>query len=70
MKQSLSKYLPEASVDLVIDLLNQHPCKLKVVNNRKTKQPVPIHTRLRNLTVTTVQKKDNCEVNLSLEKTS
>lgn len=37
MKKNLSKYLPEASVDLVIELLNQHPCKLKVVNNRKTK---------------------------------
>jgi len=37
MKQQLSKYLPEASLDLVIDLLNQHPCKLKIVNNRKTK---------------------------------
>jgi len=37
MKQQLSKYLPDTSLDLVIDLLNQHPCKLKVVNNRKTK---------------------------------
>ena len=37
MKQSLSKYLPEASLELVVALLQQHPCKLKVVNNRKTK---------------------------------
>lgn len=37
MKQSLSKYVPEASLDLVIDLLDEYPCKLKIVNNRKTK---------------------------------
>ena len=37
MKKNLSKYLPEASLDLAVELLHQHPCKLKVVNNRKTK---------------------------------
>ncbi len=37
MKQNLSKYLSDTSVDLVIELLEQHPCKLKIVNNRKTK---------------------------------
>ncbi len=37
MKQNLSKYLSDTSVDLVIELLDQHPCKLKIVNNRKTK---------------------------------
>ncbi len=37
MKQNLSKYLGDTSVDLVVELLEQHPCKLKIVNNRKTK---------------------------------
>ncbi len=37
MKESLKKYIPLQSVDLVIELLNNYPCKLKVVNNRKTK---------------------------------
>lgn len=37
MKQSLSKYLPEVAIDPVIDLLDQYPCKLKIVNNRRTK---------------------------------
>ncbi len=40
MKQQqkiLSKYLPEKSVKLVIELLETHPCHLKIVNNRKTK---------------------------------
>lgn len=37
MRKSLSKYLPEAALDLVIDLLNRYPCKLKIVNNRRTK---------------------------------
>jgi len=37
MKEHLVKYLPENSVDLVIDLLNKYPCKLKIVNNRRTK---------------------------------
>jgi len=37
MKQVISKYLPDASVDLVIDLFEQYPCKLKIVNNRRSK---------------------------------
>jgi len=37
MKEALKKYIPLQSIDLVIDLLNEYPCKLKVVNNRKTK---------------------------------
>ncbi len=37
MKSILEKYIPLASVDQVIDLLRQYPCKLKIVNNRKTK---------------------------------
>ncbi|MBJ2175439.1 SprT-like domain-containing protein [Aureibaculum sp. A20] len=36
-RQILEKYIPFASIDLVIDLLNKYPCKLKIVNNRKTK---------------------------------
>ena len=36
-RQILEKYIPLASIDLVIDLLNKYPCKLKIVNNRKTK---------------------------------
>jgi len=36
-KEILSKYLPEKSVNLVIDLLEKYPCHLKIVNNRKTK---------------------------------
>lgn len=36
-KEILSKYLPEKSVDLVINLLDKNPCHLKIVNNRKTK---------------------------------
>ncbi len=40
MKQQqkiLAKYLPEKSVELVIELLENYPCHLKIVNNRKTK---------------------------------
>jgi len=37
MRKSLSKYLPEVALDSVIDLLKQYPCKLKIVNNRRTK---------------------------------
>lgn len=36
-KEILSKYLPEKSVELVIELLEKYPCHLKIVNNRKTK---------------------------------
>jgi len=37
MKLILEKYIPLASVAMVLDLLKQYPCKLKIVNNRKTK---------------------------------
>ncbi len=37
MKELLLKYVPETSIDLVIDLLKTYPCKLKIVNNRRTK---------------------------------
>ncbi len=37
MKSTLEKYLPNLAVNQVDDLLRQHPCKLKIVNNRKTK---------------------------------
>ncbi|MCF6297261.1 MAG: sprT domain-containing protein [Flavobacteriaceae bacterium] len=36
-KEILQKYLPEKSVDSVIELLEKYPCHLKIVNNRKTK---------------------------------
>lgn len=36
-RQILEKYIPTASIDLVLDLLNKYPCHLKIVNNRKTK---------------------------------
>jgi SprT protein len=37
MKESLKKFIPINSIDLVYGLLKQHPCKLKIVGNRKTK---------------------------------
>lgn len=37
MRDTIKKYIPIQSVDLVLDLLNKYPCKLKIVNNRKTK---------------------------------
>jgi len=37
MKEALKNYIPFQSVDLVINLLKSNPCKLKIVNNRKTK---------------------------------
>ena len=33
----LSKYLPEASVTEVLNLLDKYPCHLKIVNKRRTK---------------------------------
>lgn len=36
-REILEKYIPDTSIDLVLDLLNKYPCKLKIVNNRKTK---------------------------------
>ena len=36
-EEILYKYLPENSVLLVLKLLNDNPCHLKIVNNRKTK---------------------------------
>lgn len=37
MHKTLSKYLPEASIDLVVDILNKYPHQLKIVNKRQTK---------------------------------
>lgn len=37
MQKSLKKYIPEASVSLVIELLNKYPHQLKIVNQRQTK---------------------------------
>ncbi len=37
MKSTLQKYVPEASIHLVIDLLNKYPHTLKIVNQRQTK---------------------------------
>ncbi|RXP63325.1 sprT domain-containing protein [Lutibacter sp. HS1-25] len=37
MSKVLSKYIPENSVDLVLDILKQHPIAIKIVNDRKTK---------------------------------
>ena len=37
MKEALKTYIPLQSIDLVINLLESNPCKLKIVNNRKTK---------------------------------
>ncbi len=36
-KEILKKYLPENSIELVLDLLDKHPCQVKIVKNRKTK---------------------------------
>jgi len=36
-KNILSKYLPQKSVDLIIELLDKYPCHLKIVNDRRTK---------------------------------
>lgn len=37
MKEALKKYIPVSSIGLVYDLFEEYPCKLKIVNNRKTK---------------------------------
>ncbi len=37
MHKTLTNYLPEASIDLVIELLNKYPHHLKIVNKRQTK---------------------------------
>ena len=37
MRKTLSNYIPEASINLVIDLLNKYPHHLKIVNKRQTK---------------------------------
>ena len=37
MHKILSNYLPEASINLVVDLLNKYPHHLKIVNKRQTK---------------------------------
>lgn len=37
MQEILKKYIPEASISLVVDLLNKYPHQLKIVNQRQTK---------------------------------
>lgn len=37
MQEILKKYIPEASIPLVVDLLNKYPHQLKIVNQRQTK---------------------------------
>ena len=37
MTEALKKYIPIQSINLVIELLKEYPCKLKIVSNRKTK---------------------------------
>lgn len=37
MTEKLSKYLPQNSVNLVAEILSQHPITIKIVNNRTTK---------------------------------
>ncbi len=37
MREVLQKYIPKTAIDLVIELLDQYPCTLKIVRNRKTK---------------------------------
>ncbi|MDJ0646397.1 MAG: SprT-like domain-containing protein [Flavobacteriaceae bacterium] len=37
MRETLHKYIPEAALDQVIDLLQRYPCTLKIVRNRTTK---------------------------------
>lgn len=37
MHNILKKHIPEASISLVIELLNKYPHKLKIVNQRQTK---------------------------------
>ena len=37
MEEILKKYIPGHAVGLVVGLLKKYPCKLKIVNNRKTK---------------------------------
>ena len=36
-KEILQKYVPEKAIEKVIDLINRHPCHLKIVNKRTTK---------------------------------
>ncbi len=36
-KHILEKYVPANSVDQIIELFEEHPCYLKIVNNRNTK---------------------------------
>ncbi|MEN8124389.1 MAG: sprT domain-containing protein [Bacteroidota bacterium] len=57
-REILSKYLPETSVDMVIELLDIHPCYLKIVNNRKTK-----HGDFRKLPDGSYQITINCGLN-------
>lgn len=36
-REILEKYIPAAALTMVIDLMDQHPCHLKIVNKRATK---------------------------------
>ena len=36
-KNILSKYLPDNSIDQIVDLFEKNPCYLKIVSNRSTK---------------------------------
>ena len=37
MQETLERYLPENSHHLIMQLLDQNPCRVKIVNNRKSK---------------------------------
>lgn len=37
MRETLTKYIPEAAIKDMVDLLKKYPCKIKIVNNRSTK---------------------------------
>lgn len=37
MQETLKKYIPEASISLVVELLDKYPHQLKIVNQRQTK---------------------------------
>jgi SprT protein len=37
MQNNVNKYIPEASIELVVELLNRYPHELKIVNKRDTK---------------------------------
>lgn len=59
MKETLKRHIPRSSVDFVIALLDQYPCKLKIVKNRKTK-----HGDFRKLTTGAFQITINNDLNM------